>query len=549
MPIVGLIDRIRQYNTLELELQGELPEEEDRHFVPLLPRRHRLTVWDIERILGTAAHDPSIRALYIKTGEIKIGLARAEALRRAIARFAETGKPVYVYLEGAGNVQYFISTAAGIIIIPPFGTLNLTGLGAQVTFFKDLLVKSGVEASIKNVGMYKSAAEAFTRSSMSGPHREMMEAIFDGVFDVFLSGIAERPGLDTRKAQEAVDGGPYPPLEAVALGLVDEVCYEKEVEKLISDSLGERYKAITAHRYKKMLGFNQRIESIRSYFSRSGHTIALMTETGLITGGESRTDGPVRTIGSSTVTRLLTKVEEDNTVEALVLRILSPGGSAVASDIILHHLEAVARKKPVVVTMSDVAASGGYMVALGATRIIAERTTLTGSIGVISGKFVLSGLLEKLGVGTGFIQRGKSSLFFSPRSGYTPEEEARLNTLLNTMYGGFLARVSASRGMDPEEAERQAQGRVWTGADALASGLIDGIGGTLDAFQSARELAGIHPEERVRVKKFYKPRAMRLMPMTRGYSILDGASDMLALYTSLAKESALAVMPFRIDFF
>jgi len=543
----GLFEPFRRYNFLGLDLRGEIPEEEEKGLLSLFSRRRKLTFAETEKVLSYAEHSDGVRGVIVAIRELKIGPARANSLRRRLLGLRRSGKRVFVYLESGGNIEYLIASAGEYIYMPPWAMLNLVGLGAEVTFFKDLLDKLGISARLKGYGEYKSAAETFTRDSMSGAHREMVHSIIGSLETQLEESISEGRGFDPADMKAVIDRGPFVPESALAEGLIDGTAYESEIEDRAGEVTGLKVKSISARNFNRMLRLSERLRSAAGKLSGKGGTIAVVADSGFVTLGESVGRGAVKTLGSDSVLAQLDRVSGDRSVKGLVFRIMTPGGSGTASDLIRKRLKEISAAIPVVVSMSDVSASGGYLISLGAGKIVADPMTLTGSIGVVSGKFELGGLYRKLGVKKELVPFGKKSLMFSTSRGFSEEEDEKLDELMKFYYGEFVRAVSVGRGLDEARAEKAAKGRVWTGAQARDLGLVDELGGFWDAVNIVRREAGL-PEDKLPVLRFY--------PAGRGIKLASlfgdaGYSGLLSVLTESASlqgwEGCLAVMPFRIN--
>ncbi|GBD38017.1 Protease 4 [bacterium HR37] len=552
--MIGLFKSLtsaRQYNFIELELGGEIPEEEERVFIPFFPffpRKRKLTIWDLERLFWYASINPKILGVLIKIRGLKVGLARAEAIRRGIRELREVGKRVFIYVEEAGNIEYLIASAGEKVFLPRWSVLNLIGLKAEVTFFKDMLDKLGIKPQTRVVGDYKSAVEMFTRNSMSDFHRQMLESVLEDIFTYFVRYVAEDRGIDEKRLKELIDSGPFTSEEALNLGLVDGVLYEGELERKIEDMVGVSVEKISATAFLRMEGVKEFFRSVKERIKGEANTVALLVDSGIITLGESKGGGGTKTLGSRTVVKILQKIADDKSIKALIYRVSTPGGSGIASDLICSQLRYVSEKKPVIVSMSDVAASGGYLIALGAKRIVAEGFTLTGSIGIIGGKFNVKGFLNRVGITKEWILRGKRAMMFSLYKEFSKEEEQRLADILNAFYKSFIQKVASARGILLEEVESLAQGRVWTGRQAKELGLVDEIGGIRKAIDIAKREAGIPEGVTPFIRLVAKPRGIQIMPFSRD---LGGKVEISPLFLeildTLERERFLALMPVCIS--
>jgi protease-4 len=534
------------FNFLELELSGDVPEELEKSLIPFAGARRKLTQWEVEKVLTYAETQPGIQGVIVKLSDLRIGLGRANGIRKCLEALREKGKRVVVYLESGGNVEYLIASSADYIYMPPWGMLNLIGLKAELTFYAEALSKIGVRAQMKGLGEYKSAAETFTRESMSGPHREMMNSLMGDLEEQLEVAVSEGRGLRAGEVKRLIDEGPFSAERALEHGLVNGVIYDTEIQDLIERNSAVKVKALKASKVLGLINYKDSLDSIYGWIARRRNIVAVVSISGIITSGRSRKGGTVKTIGSDSFIEILKRIEGDRRVAALVLRVLTPGGSGVASDIMRHRLKSLSGKMPVVVSMSDVAASGGYLIALGADTVLTDPMTLTGSIGIVSGKFDLSGLYDKIGVGKDSVSKGKHSLIFSTSRGFTKEEDEKIGEIMESYYGKFVNAVSDERSMDMKSAERAAKGRVWTGRQAKELGLVDELGGLADAYKITLRDAGIS-DSLARVKFISERRGIQISDFVRADSLSYALDLLFESLSSLTKERVLAIMPFDID--
>jgi protease-4 len=541
-----IIDSIGKYNLIEIELEGDLSEEEEKSLIPFYPRKKKLTMWDLERIFDHVSKSQNVKGVLLIIRTLKIGLARAGGIRRNICDLRESGKRVFVYLEAGGNIEYLISSAAEMIFLSPWSTLNLIGLKAEVSFLKDTFDRLGIEAQLKGLGQYKSAAETFTRTSMSESHREMLASILDDFYAQFIESISNGRGAEEKSIRDLVDRGPFTAEEALEKGLVDRIGYQDDLEEIICEALNIQIRKIRALSLLRLINFKDLVRRIFAKVKGKSQIIAIVSDSGMISQGASKGTGVAKILGSQTIISLLNNLAKDRDVRAIILRILTPGGSGLASDLICHQLKVVAERKPIVVSMSDVAASGGYLIGLGANKIVAEPFTLTGSIGIIAGKFNLKNLYEKLGVVKESIVRGKSALMFSSSRGFTKAEEENLLKIMKSFYSRFVERVATERKKDFEAAESLSKGRVWTGRQAKKHGLIDEVGGIKLAIEVAKREAGI-PETASPVVKFIsKPKGLHFDPFAKSIALKKQFETLIELVADLDNEVVLALMPYWI---
>ncbi|MCK4427159.1 MAG: S49 family peptidase, partial [candidate division Zixibacteria bacterium] len=402
----------RRNNFLELKLSGKIVEENTR--VGILGRK-KPTMMDLLNDIERAKEDESIKRIILRIDPLDIGLAKAQEIREAILDFKESGKSVIAYMEFGGNREYYIATIADKIVMMPSGYLMFTGLNAEVTFIKGTLDKLGIVADLEHIGDYKSASDLVTRDKMSEAHREVVNSLLDDMYDQITKDVAFLRGWSQDEVKSKIDQGPFTASEAYEANLVDTLMYYDQIDDVIKEMEGKKPNRINHKRYAR-----------RTYYKYSWAIppkIAVIFATGAIFEGESGRDflwGDV--MGSETIANAIKTAREDNTVKAIVFRVDSPGGSGIASDVILREIIRTKGKKPFIVSMSDVAGSGGYWISCAADTIVSLPGTYTGSIGVISGKISLEGLYEKIGFTGEVIKRGKHADFFTTTRQFTDEE-------------------------------------------------------------------------------------------------------------------------------
>jgi protease-4 len=470
---------------LDLRLEGEVPEQPPRDLETLFERRPP-SLRTLVESLDRAARDPAVHAVTVRIGALPdAGWGKVQELREALGRFRKSGKPVYAHLEGAGNREYYLATGCTKIYAVPTAMLDITGLAAEVTFFRGTLDKLGIEAQFEGVGKYKNAPNQATERGFTEPHREQMDALLDSVFEQYLDALAEGRGKTPEEARALIDRGPYTAREALDAGLVDELLYRDELEARLKNA--ERLTPGPYVRSARGMGFDGRPR------------VALVYAVGEIVPGESQ-DGPFGGegfAGSDTVAGALRKARQDGAVKAIVLRVDSPGGSGTASDVIWREVQLARKQKPVVVSMGDVAASGGYYISMASDAIVAQPGTVTGSIGVFGGKLSLRGLYDKLGITREILTRGRHADLFTDYRSWNDEERAAIRGLMEAFYQDFIRKAAAGRKMDEQAVHAVAQGRVWTGTEAAKRGLVDRLGGLSDALSLAKSKAGIAPDQEV----------------------------------------------------
>ncbi len=429
--------------------------------------------------LKLAETDGGIRTLLVHIREFQPGLARAEELRAALARVAAAGKRVVVLAEELSLRSYWVALGASEIVLAPTGSLNLSGVASEFTLLRGLLDKAGIEAQLQARGEYKSAREVFTERELSEANREMLTALVGDLSQQLLARVAQARGLSSEEANHAVEAGPFRASQALQQRLVDKLAYPDEIVQPLKDAKHERF--IRAHRYLK--------RRQRRWYPTRPVKIGLLRVTGSIkTGSDSPGSHGPRATGARSFVKAVERAAEAKDVKAIVLRVDSPGGSALASDLMWHALSRAREKKPVFVSMADVAASGGYYVSgLSGVKIWASPSTITGSIGVVAGKFAISGLLHKLGIKSESIVSHPHAAFFSAAHPWGEAELKRLSEEVDAFYEDFVEKMARGRGQTFEQLDQVARGRVWTGSQARERGLVDEEGGFREVLNSVRQ--------------------------------------------------------------
>ncbi len=471
-------------SVLVLNLDGNLPEVAQVEVdVPLLQNQSEPTVRDMWTALHAAATDPHIKAIALKPRSLSLGWAKLEELREDLAQFKRSGKPVYAYLQTPGMHEYFLASVADRIYVSPDDYLEIKGFRVESTYLKGALDKLGISFDVDHIGRYKDAGDMFTRSNMSPETREVMNGVLDQVYGTFCTTIAQSRRKSVDDVRALIDKGPFLANAAEQAGLVDTLGYESQMYRDLTDRVkaGELPK----------LSYKTYARSV----SPSGARIALLSGEGdIVRGSFEQPFSQTSVIASETFSKTIQQVRKDSSIRGVILRVDSPGGDAVASDEILHELRLLSAEKPLVISMSDLAASGGYFISMTGDPIVAYPDTITGSIGVIYGKPNFHGLYEKLGVTKDLLSRGK---YADIDSDYTPLSEAerqKLHEGIESTYHSFVSKVAAARKRNYDQIDSIAQGRVWMGAQANKNGLVDRLGGLDTAVQMIREKAKLKEE-------------------------------------------------------
>lgn len=447
--------------------------------------------------LRKAKVDPRVGGVFLDIDFPQIGWGKAEELREAIKDFRASGKPIYSYMEIGMNKEYYIAAATEKIYMPPGGDIYINGFAAEAMFFKGSLDKLGIETDVIQIGpKYKNAPDQYTKDKMGEGQREVINALLDEYYGRLKTAVAEARSKTPEDVAALIDNAPYHADEAKTLNLIDDALYRDQVYDQLKTRLGykaeDKLRTISGSEYREIpsdrLGLN------------NGERIAVIYASGAINmGSSSKSPFGGEMVGADTIVKAVNDAAADASIKAIVLRVDSPGGSALASDLMWHALENAKAKKPVVVSMGDVAASGGYYIACNANKIVAEPTTVTGSIGVFLGKPVLKGFYDWIGVTNEYVTRGKNSGIFREDQKWTTEERAKMQTQAEKIYfNDFLPKVAKGRNKTVEEINTIGQGRVWTGVQAKANGLIDEFGGLEKAIEIAKQLANLPADKDVR---------------------------------------------------
>lgn len=489
---------------LELDLTEGMIDEPPGDPLSQIMAMRRQRLFDIVEGIRRGAHDPRVKALIVKIGSQSLGMALVQELRQAVAMFRRAGKHTVAWSEsfgefGPGSLPYYLATAFDEIALLPSGSVGLTGLRVENLFFAEALEKLGVDYQGGARHEYKTALNMFTERGFTDAHREASGRIVESLTEQLVAGISSGRDLSEERVRELIDQGPFLATEAVEAGLVDKVAYRDEI---YSDLL-DRYSADGTPAHLQYVSRYQRARSLADRVpvaQRSGY-VALISGVGQIVTGRSRRSplGGGAVMGSDTVAAAFRAARKDPNVRAVVFRVNSPGGSYTASDVIWREVVLTSQAgTPVVVSMGDVAGSGGYFIAAGADVIIAQPGTITGSIGVVVGKAVLSTMLAKLGVTSDWIDSGNHAGMFSPNRPFSESEWERVNTMLDHIYDDFVGKVAEGRKMTRDQVHEVAKGRIWTGQDACERGLVDEVGGLETAIRIARDRGGLPPSAPVR---------------------------------------------------
>ena len=495
-------------------------------------------------LIRRAKTDARVKVLVIRPAGGGALWGQLQEVHAAIEDFKTSGKPVVAFLESAGNGEYYLATAASRVILMPAGQLDLAGVASYEVFFRGALDKLGVFPDLLHIGDYKSASNTFTERGFTPAHREMTEALNRDWYDELVRAIAKGRKVSEDAARQLIDGGPYLADAALKAGLVDQLAYDDQIDDAAPV---QGTQSIQGPQYAR---------SPAGPRPAGAPKIAVLYAVGTIASGESSFDSPTGTVlGSDTFVEWVRKVRVDPTIAAVVVRVDSPGGSAIASEVMWRELMLTRDVKPLVVSMGDVAASGGYYIAAPAHVIFAQPGTLTGSIGVVTGKFVMSEGLAKLGVGTAAVSDGKSAEIYSPFRAFTADERTKLEEQMRSVYELFVSRVAQGRQQTTAAIDAVAQGRVWSGRRARELGLVDDLGGLDAAIKAAAERARLDPARGVELvvyppkRSIYDLLSNRLGGSSTGLEALIGRPDARAIQSAVSmmqlfrRGEPLAILP------
>ena len=544
-------------STLVLNVGGDLSEMEPADVVGYLRGAKRPTVRSVIDNLRKAKVDTRVRAVLLKpTGFTSPFWSKVQEIREAVIDFRKSGKPIYAYLEYGGDREYYLATAADKVFLMPSSPLDLVGVATYQLFLRGTLDKIGATPDLHHIGTYKTAVNTFTQKGYTPAHREMDESLNRDLYEQIVRGIADGRKKHDEEIRALIDDGPFMPEDALRAGLVDDIAYEDQVDEKLRG--GDRVTRMDGDEYARV--------SLTSLGLNKGPRIGVIYAAGAITSGKSGFD-PVNgaVAGSDTLIEYIRRARRDNSLRAIVVRIDSPGGSAAASDAIWRELTLARQEKtdrPLIASMSDLAASGGYYIAMSAQVIVAEPSTLTGSIGIFGGKIVTGGVYEKLGARIESTSVGKHAEINSPARPYSPDELKKLQEQLQAFYDQFVEKAADSRHTTPEKIDALAQGRVWTGRQAKQNRLVDELGGLDAAVAIAKQRAKIPAENEVELvvypprKNFYEivsdeltgSRESRAVSAWLSANLSNGELDILRAVRGplglFRRGEPLALMPF-----
>lgn len=546
----GYKSEVKDESFLQVDIDGGLAEAPGNEGLVMDPNDFPPLVTEVSADIRKAAEDERIKGLYLQIDDLRLGWAGVQDLHDAVATFTASGKPCYAHADGYDNKAYYLASACGEVYLSPAGLMLVNGFSITTEYYAGTFEKIGVSANFEHVGDFKSAIEPFQRIGPSDAASEAMEAMLDSLYGQMINGIATGRKITPDEARALIDDPAITPESALARKMVDGLKHRDEV----ADEMAGKERTDIDDYHEGPSPF------------ASGKKIAILHAQGTIVSGES--GSPIfggSMIGDQSMVDELDDIREDEDTIALVLRVDSPGGSGLASDNIWRGIQRVkASGKPVVVSMGDYAASGGYYIAAPADWIVAEPGTLTGSIGVFGGKLNIAGVYEKLGITMHTYQRGQLASIFSSTKDFDEIERAKFREFLLTFYDTFVGKVVEGRNMAKADVEAIAQGRVWTGEQANANGLVDELGGLDVAIAKAKELAKAEADvtlERLPKRKTFVDQLVEDLEKNQSFvvmtpeaaaaanipAIAEAWGGALRLARVLENGGVAAMLPMRID--
>lgn len=533
-------------SVLTVKLDGDVPEMAPVQIaVPWIESQTPPSLRDIWVALRHAATDKRVKAIVLEPSRLGVGWAKLQELHHQIAEFKKSGKPVYAYLKSPGTKEYYLATVADQIYLAEEDYLDVKGLRLESVYLKNTFDKLGIQFEVDHIGKYKDAGDVLTRNNMSPETREVLNQLLDQLYGDFCATVGAGRKKNAEEVRSLVDRGPFLAKQAKQNGLVDVLAYEDQIYGDVSRKAGK--------------GDLTRI-NLKSYIRASslseGSRIALLVGQGEIMRGTNESPfGEQDGIASESIIKTIRQVRDDANVKGVIFRVNSPGGDAIASDDILHEMKILSQRKPLVISMSDLAASGGYYIAMTGDPVVAYPNTITGSIGVLYGKPNLRGLYDKLGIKKEILSRGKLAEIDSDYAGLSEEGRQKLRESLQSVYTGFISRVAASRKRSAAQIEPLAQGRVWMGAQAKQNGLVDEVGGLDKAVELVKQRAKIPAGASISLVP-YPPRKNFLEILTSSPvdSLIDSTAEAklekiigFRPPRSLLQGGLLRLMPYQID--
>jgi protease-4 len=532
--------RIESKSVLVIDAQGEIEEQRPFDLMGSLTGQTTPVLEDYLDAIDSARTDPRITGIVVRIAPLDTGWAKIEEIREHLTEFQKSGKPSICYLgyDGITNREYYLASACQQVWLMPTAPVDITGMMAEALFFRGTLDKLKIIPEFYHTGQYKTYGNTFTEKKFTPEHREEVESLLNSIYDQYVGDAAEGRHMSRAQFEALVERGPLLPSDAVKSGIADRLGYWDQVQDYFKnrDSV---WNPIPLPRYMASHGGD----------GFGGEKIAVVHATGLIVSGESQNSpGGGFVMGGDSVASDIRTARQDPDIKAIILRVDSGGGSVVGSEAIRREVMLAKGTKPVVVSMSDVAASGGYWISAQANKIVADPNTITGSIGVVIGKMNLSGLYNLLGVSTDSVTTSDNATLFSDQQNFTPAQRAFIQNSIQEMYGEFTRNVAEGRGMTPAAVDAIGQGRVWSGAQAKKLGLVDDLGGFDRAIEVAKQLAGIPAGQQVRIVRFPVEKSLFEQLLQRDTDGTDESHSLASIVRHLTgvMEPVEARIPFEL---
>ncbi len=535
-----LSHRVPGKTVLRLEVQGRVEEEDWPDFGARVWEGDVVVFRRVLEALERAKHDDSIVGVSLEVKSVGMGLAQIQELRTKLAELTAAGKWCTSYLEAADNRSYYLATGCPEVYLTPTSTVFITSLMGHSSFLRGTLDKLHIYPDFYSIAEYKTAKNLFTEKKFTPAHREMVVSLLTGLQQQIIEGIGKGRSLTPEQTDQLIRGGPYLAKEAVDNKLVDKLLFYDEYKDLLKQKAQtDELRTLDWADYLK-----------RTSAPYGGAKIALVHATGpILTGSSGYEPGEGRFMGSDTVSKALRDAAEDDSIKAIVFRVDSPGGSALASEIIRREVVRAKAKKPVVVSMSNVAGSGGYWIAMSANKIVADPGTITGSIGVVFGKLNVKGLFDMLGLTSDYVALSPNATFFYAYENFSPQQAERVKAMMQDIYDTFLDGVSQGRGLPKEEVHRIGRGRVWLGSQAKELKLVDEVGGLDVAAAMAKGLAKIPADQNIQFEIYPREKTpfeqLEKFFETDSRGILGAARD--SRWVRLMRDPVLVMVPFDLD--
>ena len=491
-------ETISSDSVLVLDLSGSIEEQRATDLSSVFFGSPTLVLHEINDAIDSARTDPRIKGLVVRIGPLETGWAKLEEIHSHLLAFHASGKPSICYLgyDGEENAEYYVATGCDQVWLGPSNPLGVRGMMAEATFLRGTLDKLRIVPDFYHIAEFKTATNQFTEKKFTPAHREEVQSLLTSLYDRYLTEVSSARHMERAHFADLVQKGPFLPQDAMQNKLVDRLAYWDEVQDFFRRKTGEW----------NPVGFAQYRQGLSD---GSGPRIAIIYASGEIVSGASQiTPGGTVVMGGDSVAAEIREARNDSSIRAIVLRVDSPGGSSVASEVIRREVELARKKKPVVVSMSDVAASGGYWISMSADKIIADPGTITASIGVLSGKMNISGLYKLLGLSTDYVATSDNATLYSSQQDFTPAQQLVVQRMLQNIYTSFTQGVAQGRGLPIATVKKIAKGRVWSGEQAKGLGLVDDLGGADRAVTVAKELAHIPVNRSVEIVRLPKEKTI-----------------------------------------